>query len=62
MNWTVSRGWPVDHIKPRYLKTYLTFFIPITTLLLMLSVAYYLKESNHNTALLEKKEAFTIEK
>ena len=52
----------MDHIKPRYLKTYLTFFIPITTLLLMLSVAYYLKESNHNTALLEKKEAFTIEK
>ena len=48
--------------KARYLKTYLAFFIPIITLPMLFSVAYYLKEKNHCAVLLEKKESLYIEK
>lgn len=46
----------------RYLKTYFSFFIPIVTLSLVFSAAYYQEQKDHSSALLEKREKYIIEK
>jgi PAS domain-containing protein len=48
--------------KREFLKIYFAFFLPAICLPLILSIAYYSKESNHLAALLQKRELFIIEK